>query len=566
MQGALSPSDYRELNAMAVSELRYIAEHNYMYFLILTNHSDLLRVLFFDKKEFAREVALIREMERLEQSAFQVQQNNALVTQTLLNQQQTPKMTNYWSQYPQGFIPIELLFYYEKELQQIHYRYHVRRFEATGNAMNQTLDVIDYMEENIKNNPKYSTKEKEEFTKWVNDIKEKKDEIMKRKTIRPNGSVDEEAVRQQSEDLVQLYEDVSQELTQKKKQYGHQDKRVANLFDKVDEIRQYWHQEIQEITEERDHDIALIQPYLEQSLEQSKADANKSLDIIIMHLDRGNLSSLNEKQIESYNKTVDQLKSLKNEMNMAKDYTTIQRLLQQSREATKNLHYLINPPVLGQEASHEVKEQSMYLHQMSISISDAAARKNNLSDILNNAHHQRRDDMVHAPKVDTGFLSTPQDSNAFHVKSNPHGAQINTSQEQVEPSQCLNTESIDNTIREKQSKFKSIMHESRPVDEAQQLKKDQTRLLKEIESLKNSIISEDDLLIVDEIAQGIQELIEHKHPAASREALTESIKDSIQTIVASNGIDVGRIEELLEKSIPKQVMTEEFMEEQRLRM
>jgi hypothetical protein len=563
-RGTWNKHDVREESAFIIRELNYISEHNFLFYLVLTRRYDLIRELFFGKEEFAREVALVREIQREEERTQNVQQNKTLFDPLKSSAQNIAPSMSYWSQYPNGIAPIDLLYYYEKQSQHINQHYDSKRVEIFNNAFEARITRLNKAVEHLKKDPKVSHEEVEGLQTLINKYTACKDEIMNRTTVHPDGTIDSVALEQQCKDMAKLDDEFSKKVMAFYARYPN-DATIANLAKQEVEATEQSQTHLARIEQEREQKLQAIRPHLEQALTAAKEDAIKSIDVIIEHLNECSPAALNKQQKDSLRQTVEHLMQQKEVLKDAKDYATVQQVLRSCSQASTQLQHIVKPSSFSSRAFNELKEHSKLLHQMSVSATQEP-KQIAIRELLQRTYRNELAQQVQ--------ISSQQNPGQEQVsESLKEGVRLERNISSSTSNQIPNSvrESIQNMdlAREQQSKFKSALFESRLVvkDDMQILKAALQEGSQELaRMMTDGLFGVDEKPIAKELEQTLAELVQYDHLEDIPEELVAAFTEECTILTDCSPYFEEEFSKRIESITEIMEKREENMEEQSLRI
>lgn len=340
-KGALNRSDTLDMNAEIVKELRYIAEHNYIFFLTLIQRYDLIRNIFFDKRLFAKELAILRDIEREDAIHHRQYENEVLLAYKKLHDHAVvasqPPVELGWGLH---FTNMDLFYYYHLEIQRITDEHHQRQVDVYVSSYESTKLAVQDVRDAFLLDPEVSEDDKAIILNMINTYDNDIAHLKQRRTRQADGSIDRGALLSLHDDHraidKKFFADIDKMLEKYKNSVAITV--VGERFQKImlqkeslllnNEVRF-----TKELTELSDH--------FERTRNASKLDVNNQLDDMIRLLSLSNMSHLTPEQLTLVNQSIENLRVLKEDINNSEDFERISQLLTDCANEVKKIEHLL---------------------------------------------------------------------------------------------------------------------------------------------------------------------------------------------------------------------------------
>ena len=363
-RGVLNKFDEKEQNAQIVRELKYISEHNYLLFLVLTRQYDRIHEIFFDKDLFARELALIAEIKREEaRTAAKVQQQtpffDPLKPQTTTTNTPTASSSytprDYSPFFTQGVTNMDLYRYYEQEYRRVSYAHYTAQTQVLDTAYHgraaRMMRAIDSLDENFERHHSIRREIKQMRQRYT----EERDAIMSRSIARQ----DVHAAKKQYEDLLKLdqkYEKAFATVLEK----NQNEPGFAEIYKEELEETQRYKEELESNDEVYAEKLAEITPHLERTNQAAKANIEENLNALIGDIGELPIDLLNKGQQQELNRAVSRLTALKEQVKDADSLEQKEELLAKCSQEVEIIKRIAYPLMTGQLKQQFEKDVDMF--------------------------------------------------------------------------------------------------------------------------------------------------------------------------------------------------------------
>lgn len=363
-RGVLNKFDEKEQNAQIVRELKYISEHNYLLFLVLTRQYDRIHEIFFDKDLFARELALIAEIKREEaRTAAKVQQQtpffDPLKPQTTTTNTPTASSSytprDYSPFFTQGVTNMDLYRYYEQEYRRVSYAHYTAQTQVLDTAYHgraaRMMRAIDSLDENFERHHSIRREIKQMRQRYT----EERDAIMNRSIARQ----DVHAAKKQYEDLLKLdqkYEKAFATVLEK----NQNEPGFAEIYKEELEETQRYKEELESNDEVYAEKLAEITPHLERTNQAAKANIEENLNALIGDIGELPIDLLNKGQQQELNRAVSRLTALKEQVKDADSLEQKEELLAKCSQEVEIIKRIAYPLMTGQLKQQFEKDVDMF--------------------------------------------------------------------------------------------------------------------------------------------------------------------------------------------------------------
>ncbi|EHL31568.1 hypothetical protein [Legionella drancourtii] len=533
-RGVLNKFDEKEQNAQIVRELKYISEHNYLLFLVLTRQYDRIHEIFFDKDLFARELALIAEIKREEaRTAAKVQQQtpffDPLKPQTTTTNTPTASSSytprDYSPFFTQGVTNMDLYRYYEQEYRRVSYAHYTAQTQVLDTAYHgraaRMMRAIDSLDENFERHHSIRREIKQMRQRYT----EERDAIMSRSIARQ----DVHAAKKQYEDLLKLdqkYEKAFATVLEK----NQNEPGFAEIYKEELEETQRYKEELESNDEVYAEKLAEITPHLERTNQAAKANIEENLNALIGDIGELPIDLLNKGQQQELNRAVSRLTALKEQVKDADSLEQKEELLAKCSQEVEIIKRIAYPLMTGQLKQQFEKDVDMFQKiakdQDTLGL-NAAPFQEDIVEAVAQAH--AIDEIAEyelGAEIPKESLVNAQNSNLGHKI---HGANHD----------IANQSSI-----EAQRRLKLSLHSSRDVAKNPDSSMDEkmnvinttlARIATKLEGIgSEEELSDEDNMIISEINAQIREVTEYKNFEDLPRELIQSLSNNFDKLAANH--------------------------------
>lgn len=365
-RGVLNKFDEKEQNAQIVRELKYISEHNYLLFLALTRQYDRIREIFFDKDLFARELALIAEIEREEaRAAVKVQQQTPFFDPLKPQTTNTPTVSSSYTPrdyspfFTQGVTNMDLYRYYEQEYRRVSYAHYAAQTQVLDKAHHGRAARMMRAHDSLSENSERHHSIRREIREMHQRYTDEHNAIMNRYIVPQDGSPNLQAAKKQYEDLLKLDQKYEKAFATVLEKNQNEPGFVELYKEELEEARHY-KEELKSNDEVYTEKLAEITPYLERTNQAVKANIEENLNALIEDVRRTSKKSLDKGQQEELNNAIFRLKELKEQVKDADSLEQKKELLVKCFQEVEIIKRIAYPLANGQLKQQFEKDVDMF--------------------------------------------------------------------------------------------------------------------------------------------------------------------------------------------------------------
>ena len=365
-RGVLNKFDEKEQNAQIVHELKQLSEHNFLLYLVLTKQYERIREIFFDQNLFASELALIKEIEREEaRASAHIQQQtpffDPLKPQTTATNTATAAALaephDYSHFFVQGVSNMDLYRYYVQEYRRVTHEHYTAQTEVIEQAHHGRAKRMMKLHDSLDLTSDQHVSIRAEIKETHQAYLDEHYAIMSRPVVRPDGTPDEQALKQRYEDLCAVDHKYEEKYARFLKKHEKIIGFAAAYKEELEETRRY-KEELEYNDKVYEAELSHISPHLERTGQAVKANIEENLNAIIDDVQRIPKKGLDKGQQEELDNAVSRLKALKEQVKNADSLEKKDELLakcSQEVEIIKRIASPVMPQILRQPFEKDVE-------------------------------------------------------------------------------------------------------------------------------------------------------------------------------------------------------------------
>lgn len=355
--GIFDRMDQQQLSAEILSAIKYIAEHDYLAFLMFIERYDLIRDIFFPKDLFAQQLARLDELEReKEHGKHQQAHFNEQERISALNKQQQEKLTQERAQQKlaeeKALINMELYQYFRHLEQGIHDTFHKKQIEILDHAYVGRSDRINRAIAIATNDPTIPQADKDALVKLKADYEREYQEVQRMPTHHANGAINHEALKIKADEALRVDHKYRGLFTGLMSKHPNQ---FAQIARQESEAVRVCEQALAVNRVTRDQQLEDIRPILESTRETVKADLIRSMDDSIDCLVNSDMGQLSEAEQTSFQNSLKQLSEYKSALSQTTDDEQIKDLSKKFTEELIHIKTLVKPSMLEPETLQKLE-------------------------------------------------------------------------------------------------------------------------------------------------------------------------------------------------------------------
>lgn len=350
MLGILNKSDEIELTLQFISAMRFIADHDYLYYLSLIGRFDLIREIFWDKENFASQMLLIEEMEKAQ--AHQKLQQEILLDQDRMSAKlkvngASTTDDKYSLEVSKMLANMDVYHYLELEQQRIYKNYYNKQsvvyteaFEGRISRIRQTVTIAADM-------PDISNEDKESLNVLLTNYEKEFNTVKNIPTVNGRGALDYKSIDKKLDEWKRIDAKYSQLLTTFLEK--HQDKKEFSDLLKQERTATQIHLDAVLANEiERDQELEQLTPHLEASRETVKADLAHHMHETLELLKECDLGQMPEEHKLAFKMSLHTMREQLVALNRASGDLDVHDISSKFATEIAKIKPMVKPPVLAQ--------------------------------------------------------------------------------------------------------------------------------------------------------------------------------------------------------------------------
>lgn len=355
-RGVLNKFDEKEQNAQIVRELKQLSEHNFLLYLVLTKQYERIREIFFDQDLFARELALIKEIEREEaRASAHIQQQtpffDPLKPQTTTTNTTTAAASvaphDYSHFFVQGVSNMDLYRYYVQEYRRVTHEHYTAQTEVIEQAHHGRAQRMMKLHDSLDLTSEHHVSIRAEIKETHDTYLAEHGAIMARSIVHPDGTSNEHALKQRYEDLLALDHKYEKKYADFLIKHKNEPGFAEAYKEELDETRRY-KEALEHNDQKYEEVLSHISPHLERTGQAVKANIEENLNAIIGRVARAPTQLLDKEQQEELNGAVSRLNALKEQVKDADSPEQKDELLTKCSKELETIKRIAYPLMTGQ--------------------------------------------------------------------------------------------------------------------------------------------------------------------------------------------------------------------------
>ncbi|MGC1181504.1 hypothetical protein, partial [Legionella sp.] len=377
MLGIFDRQDQLQLSAETLSAIKYLAEHDYLAYLVFLERFDLIREIFWQKELFAQQLALIdeiekeKEAEKNQQLLLSEQEQLSLLTRR--QQEQLVREREQRFQEERALINMDLYRYYTQLEQEIHSDFHLKQIDILNNAYKGRIERINRAVIIVENDPSVALEDKEALTKLHHDYKEEYEEVQRMPIHKPDSSIDPVALRKKVEAAKRVDDKFKHQLGAILRKYPEHEQLAQIYREESDAIHAY-EGKLTRNEEEHEQQLAEIRPHLEETRRIAKDDLEQSMSTSVDCLKQCDLKGLSDDtQRNAFNNSIKNLKGHRLQLSQTDDHARVRELTNQFAAELVRINEMVKPSMLPPDVYQKLQREVRVLSELNTRINTEPA-------------------------------------------------------------------------------------------------------------------------------------------------------------------------------------------------